>query len=873
MELDMWCDCYKTYQNDNFFKYFSDNRSSYFACKSNESAHRVFPIMIGSFLDRAITGSKTTYSTFAEKYLGCFIITGNIKILPNFLTNNTIDVHVYRQKNYKNMAWYRFNHQLKYGQDGVVNCNYPDGWMAFLQQCIHEDFVDGAVQTTNDENQHDLLTLLSTDPDLYVGLFTDIRDNYPNIDMLSNKIVISGAEILYRKRFELQNWVNASNMFENGNFYMTVSRKVSLINGIVKYKDPNSYKKRDNDMYLTIDSSRLKDTFKILAYVRRSVNDQIQNSKALEYPIDGKYFVCPLTIREMKDAGEVIYFTNNVVMSRKCNNTDILRFLNENLPRSNNQCGGYKLVLNGILTVFEVNLNNDHDRLVLLQLKRQFSSLNYIKLANHILIKNTDNMLLKWSERYQVFFSSFEIYSNFFKLSNPFETYDKYSYFTLPLLNLRYFYNALPSKTTVSINNIRGSIAYFKDLEEMDVFKRLIGHGTALVVDNYPLDQNYTTMTNKNIKQINEIDLLQYAILPDTTLPTPNQQNILEKIRLFRLNLHKQQPISTFHSLLPANHRIRDILSSMGLGDGYDDEIMDIINKKINYDTKHSNTFLLYTAFADIMGGTVEDGIVADCDFVAHAPKILINTALTIRVDPVVQSKSFIKSINFIKSIQYNNGRLLFGTIESNIALKMRCSNNVIVDKIEVSNLFLYSISIKINYDGTDLYGNAVFNSTTNTLNIEYRFYKSIGIGTKLCNKSGQKALISKIADLSTFTGKDRHGKTVKPQILYSPVSILGRLATRQVLEMFTRFDEVFVTENGGVIGIQEFYMHNIDPITRLKKSYNKLECMTQQNGFDANNLSLSAHLLKQLNNENNNIAPYIYNILQSSNNKIEMDN
>ena len=100
--------------------------------------------------------------------------------------------------------------------------------------------------------------------------------------------------------------------------------------------------------------------------------------------------------------------------------------------------------------------------------------------------------------------------------------------------------------------------------------------------------------------------------------------------------------------------------------------------------------------------------------------------------------------------------------------------------------------------------------------------------GTKILNLHGQKCIVSKVANLAKYCepAYRRDGSIVKPQILFSTTSLVGRTVASQVYSMACSKDVAF-TKDGAMIAPMGYNIHNIEASSKCKQSLVKNDLMT----------------------------------------------
>lgn len=121
-------------------------------------------------------------------------------------------------------------------------------------------------------------------------------------------------------------------------------------------------------------------------------------------------------------------------------------------------------------------------------------------------------------------------------------------------------------------------------------------------------------------------------------------------------------------------------------------------------------------------------------------------------------------------------------------------------------------------------------------INVRYSYVRSLGIGVKFANIHGQKGIVQ-VVDLSEYKYYTNDGKCVYPQVLFSPISIIGRTVASQVNSMINA--KMAISESGNVIAPMAINLHSIENCQKAGTSsgIQKLDLMAVENGILCNNL------------------------------------
>lgn len=210
------------------------------------------------------------------------------------------------------------------------------------------------------------------------------------------------------------------------------------------------------------------------------------------------------------------------------------------------------------------------------------------------------------------------------------------------------------------------------------------------------------------------------------------------------------------------------------------------VNWKKIHDTRTNNLFhdFVFTAFGDIGGGTVEDGIILDTDYVKNAPLRLNSVQYKIdlkRADNIQFQSNLMNNKIFYhpQNIRVDN-EIIFGYITSCIRLTFGSNEMVKITETNMKGSYIYCVSCTFRLDD-DAQIDINSEEGDGVIFVSYSFYEKIGIGTKISNLFGQKNVVSKIKDLKHFVGVQPNGLLVKPAILYPIQSLYGRFAASQI--------------------------------------------------------------------------------------------
>lgn len=216
--------------------------------------------------------------------------------------------------------------------------------------------------------------------DLVHSFLTDVAENAPDIDHLSNKIVLTAVDqmknlISNRKRilrdeimvedFNMMydesctsredklkrhrtrvNWLIVANVkviekcVLKGNWFLSMTssfnarnqnkNRVSQHN--VPFKSGNNMsatdmKNKNSTRFQRLEGSKQNSSLLSLGQIKRNIQEKIRNSDALKFPSDAIGFLCPVDTKEMKGTGENVFLTRFTYPAREVEPALVLEVL------------------------------------------------------------------------------------------------------------------------------------------------------------------------------------------------------------------------------------------------------------------------------------------------------------------------------------------------------------------------------------------------------------------------------------------------------------------------------------------------------------------------------------------------------------------
>lgn len=763
------CKCQKSQLK---LKSIFEERTSFMACVklNNRTHHNFFPVMVGSRYH--LTKFPGVEDELKNSH-GAFIINGELKILANILINNI-------------NLFYANRKQFLWNVGPKIQLIYKKGKV---------------YQGTEAEESKNWRTLIPDpvedhDETLYKLLFEEIREHFPKIDYLSNKIVLTAPVLLEKVlQYLLSDDVRSKiatkkDLLTNGNITFIFSKQ-PFSRQSQKITNQMAIEKKNNSIYIPIDGHKIGRVKHFVTITKRMIPQESMNSQPLQYPIDGSLFLCTLSCKEMKDAGLSINWARGVTTTTSVNLIAETAKLLETLRL---HTGEFYLAVNCIIQPLKINFTFEIFELI----KKNCPNCSIFRYKNfiHVLfIENIPVINYTTDDKCRVYVTPNEC-ANLFpsEILKKFQLEDHFCALYGDLT--QYTRHSLPTKITVSLNNWRGACYNISDtsLVEYTAFLESPGYNTGI-------------RSKGDYRYLAEIQN------PDLSVPKKMKNHLYKfpKIDSQRLYEDKLNP-------------------------------------------EHGE-LLLYVAFTT-RGESVEDGFIADKEFVENGPDLLVNVNFNIRISSNTNQPLNAKQLDkmHIKYVPLNKligKKIIFGEIivyDQNI--KIQQSKRIVVESSQINKQFIHTISHTIeNPLETEYMISSKARFDTFSVICSYRYYIKIGKGTKLCNSYGQKSEIAGVMNLGHYVGRRiSDGKLIKPQILMGAISLVGRTPSGQILDMISSPD-IAITEMGELIAPQKFVCSSILSCTKIAPSPKRIDMLTGPNCFDGNELGVTNLILNRQKN------------------------
>lgn len=835
------CKCYILYSTiDAFVENVIEKRISYMACLSYQSAerkrinHTSIPVMIGSYLDYRIRGLLAIED--CRCLWGSFIYKGVATVYANFSTFDALSMHVRQTKHAKSIDWFTY-----IDMDGLeLNyCNKKVTWIYQRKKNVNNDWVI----LLEKANPFGTKVILSD----YIEMF-DIILQYPYcMNDLSNRRFLTGPAMLEKyvehdKKRRLQKKTVSQNLrsaLEDTRTLYNVLGK----NNAVENKNWASGKCQQS-LSSTLHEGKSNLTEDIDPTSVRATNATILNSPATSCPSDALNFFDLTNVRDLKAAGAQNVFADFTIMSEETNELSLFNYIKNNIAQKN---GDHILTINGFLIDCRCSWNLK----ILISIKAIFPHVTTQYHLPYIRFSTRANILIKYSDQHDTYFSPAE--TTHFQIQYP--TADMYSITTKRIPPEGILLNP-SSKTTVAINNMKGSIAIlnYNPTNKTGLFHKLIMENSFGITA-------YMIITQDQIESLPNYATLSYNNNTDTYNKYYSKLNVAFKLtgninqHLTTTNIGKA--MKSLLRLHPPAELLFECLKSSNTpfvkkknleSNKYVGEYMSSILGSKNYKPPNLWNLKLNVVFGNPRGFCIEDGVVIDSNILQHIPPIYYNACITVEFtfDNVKNPKEsrFIQ-VDISKNSMTPND-MLIGCLVTRHELLVKKSRhvNITLFKIGSHNFHLISFSpIKTNmYDNLKI--RPIYNNKSISIVITGQKKVRLGVGCKIANAFGQKNVISQAIDLKGCSGITKDGREIHAQLVYSEVSVISRLLCGQFYHMFNSKDLAF-REDGTFIAPLYTIIHYLNPTANEKVFTVKIDTLTRNNGFMLQNLSAACDYLR----------------------------
>ncbi|ATY70178.1 lef-8 [Tomelloso virus] len=834
------CPCNDKYSTpEAFIENIIEKRGSYMACLCYEStirnrkSHSSIPIMLGSYLDFLIRGREEVEACRAQ--WGLFIVRGVLVIYPNFSTFDSLSMHVRQTKHMKSIDWFMYVDDeglaISYNNKSLT-CTYKrktyvndNVWIELLKEA--NPFKTNIVQSE------------------YVKMFDIMLQYHYSMNDLKNRQIINSPmaivkyiqyDLSRRKKQKAAGCQKLSIVFENGSLYPAFNKKNAV--------DPDENTRQYNRSYHnTMHEGRSSKASHFLPNVVRSSNAAVRNSNALSFPNDAIGYFCMLNMKDLKSAGEQNVLCDMVIMTEESDQMELFEYV----KTISVDDGENTLMINGFPTGCRKNWTLDD----LVALKLKFPNVTTQYYLPYVFLLTRPCIPIKYSEQHNVFFTPEE--TTQFQITYPEAEMLSITAKQLPIESL---IKTPSAKSTVSINNVKGSVA----MVTSPLHELLMKHSLGVTC--------YMSINPDDVEKLIEYSVIShghdttnfhryYSCLDSEFKLTEGKTNIPK-------STHPGKAMQALDSMYPANELLYEYRKMEGkpfkrVNCPENDTIVRDYRSMI-FASKHYNppkiwNLKLRAAFGNPFGACIEDGVVIDKNILPHLPKVHYNACIT--VEFTFKTVKYPKESTFI-TVETEQGitdnDLLIGCLVSEHEAYVKHSKHTNILKHKIGDHYFYLINFipKKTKTYDNLKVKHIYNNNSLMVVITGQTVVDIDVGSKIANAYGQKNIISQSADLSDCWGITRDGRKVHAQIIYSEVSIVARVTSGQLYSMFMS-NELAIGENGLFIAPVDLIVHTLHPYTNTKIIKVKNDTLTNINGFDSQNLSCTSSLLRNQN---------VYNIM-----------
>ncbi|KAI5630606.1 lef-8 [Venturia canescens] len=829
----MNCKCYNIYREEStFIESVINLRQSYMACICYESqkrkrvGHKTVPIMLGSYLDYRIRGAQAVERSRAQ--WGAVILRGMLKIYTSFSTFDALSMHVRQTHEAKSIEWFTY-----IGNEGVAlkYSNKVVEW-TYRYETQNNLSSNAWIELINQANPFIKRRILATE---YIQMFDDVLKYPYDMNDLKNRQFINGVSIM-RKYIDYElakrdkkkgvGCMKMAHAFETGALYIVLSKKNTYETEEWCKNYPQNY---DN----TLHEGRSNKTVHFLQNVTRASNDAVRNSKALTFPSDAFGFLCLLNTKDLKSAGEQNVLADFVIMTEESDPTELYEYLRRVTSEQSSITAGrsteHHLIINGFITDCRKDWTFEDFK----RLKRTLRHVTLKFYQPYIIFSTKASIPIKYSHEHDIYVSPAEVgeYNVTFPESSMISVTAK----ELVPVGIT---KTPASKSTVAINNIKGSVAnltsnFHKSLMRMSL-------GTTCYMENNTeiisalADSAVISRDNDTRHFQQAFSQLEKTFGLTTCYATSQQHDPIVggAMRSF-LKMYVLDDLLIENKGSHGTPYVRERnTESSPLVSSY----MTMLLGPKNYPPPSVWNLRLWAMFGNSNGACVEDGVVLDRKTVDAMPKIYYNACIT--VDFTLKTTRQARSPVFVAvddKDECARDETLVGCLISEHEALVKNSKHCKIVFGKIGNHYYYLLHFlpKQNNTYAGLQVRHVLHGKVITVIITGVHETRVCVGTKVANSFGQKNVCSKLADLSGYWGITRDGRKVHAQIMYSVVSIVGRVASGQLYCMLTSPD-LAIGPNKEILAPVDLVIHALHPYTNIKIFDVKVDTLTNINGFDS---------------------------------------
>lgn len=841
LQTHLLTDCHKCYGQYRTEESFLDNiinkRKSYMACLAYHANsrkrinHVSVPIILGTYLDFLIRGRDALLKTRAQ--WGQVIIRGTCKMYFSFSTFDALSMHVRKSQGNLSIEWFFYvdgegvalcyqDHVVRvtYKRETVTNLEDSGLWIDLINRANPFGGVAGEAD--------DYLTMFDT-----MLTYPYDMNNLQNRQFLTCGTIINKViehNLIKKQKKKSSGNDKLSEIFENAKFFNILSKKNTYENDMSNKNYSQNY---DNPL----SDGRSNKTSHFLPTVTRASNEAFRNSSALVYPRDAVNYLCTVNTKDLKAAGEQNVLADFVIMSEMSDPQAVYGYMRKlHEPKT----GQHSVILNGFL----VNIRCTWTFETLLDVKRS-------ECCKHVTTKyywpyvyvfTKDSIPLKFSDTYGVFFSPAETTEYGIR-------YEKGSQFSITanVLDKWALIKNPPAKTTVTINNIKGSVANVTSTFHKKIMCASRGLTCYIEIDE-PLRQKIqdsSTLSTGNAPNLEHFALITRTFdCTEPTIPSIDEPSAYRAL-LGMYDMRKLRYTST-HSPSTPTFTYQPNGSALDTVTQYRDVIFNDATKT----PQAPWNLRAWVMFGNVRGSCIEDGVVFDRKFVQSVPPVMYNACIhvTFKLQKTTKYSRFV-------AVDIGSSDTLIGCVITNTEVHVKNSKHCVILVTKIGNHFYHLIHFKPKHQYSNLsVSNVLDGNKTLTVFIHGTHAGRFGVGTKIANAYGQKNVCASVEDLSRFWGITRDGRKVHAQVVFSDVSLIGRIPVGQIRSMLASPD-CALGPNMELLAPQDLVIHTIHPYTNLKIFNFKFDTLLNSNGFDSQAVSSTVLALRT--------APVLSDVLQ----------
>lgn len=807
-----------------FYEYVIKNRNTYSATRaprklkkiSKRAQDHLIPIMLGSYLDMHIRGPAAVLKEI--RFWGGFIVNGSLCCYANFSTFDAMSLHAFTRGNECRVDWFFY-----LGEQGVsitfngyvITCDYMGSthpnWISLVELAI--PYPEPVVASE------------------YFELFNSILKTPYHVNAVENRIIMDAPHMFLKvlKRNEELNTKKLRNIFNEGTFYSSLSKNTD---------QTFTRQYTQTSLRSMIDGKGDKLPY-ILPQCTKQMNAKLQNSTAILPGDDINTIYCMLDVKDMKSAGETNTLTRSTILTQETDHMQVYNFLKGiTLPKPEESSEILKhVVINGFLVCIWLDWTKE----TLLKIKHKFPFVVTKVYGEFVHVKTKANYAVRYCEADECFYSSAEqVY-----WKPVYSEYDRMSKITSGLGP--YYYKTDASKNTVALNNIKGAISLYDSDVSKTILTNTLGTTSCMTMVENPDFTRFADISEElnDYEKNCGMDIVEYrkqifqkyksisnAKFETTNARTSKPTNYSVPRKMFQqLNMEIEgfvyvgkkivkAPVAQTNNLLLSKY-VRTVIGQPS----QEYPGMDVI-----------------CAFGNYKGLCVEDGIVLDKKLANSLPNIEHSMRITVSfIYPSSIDNRVVVNLNDNPNDDY------LGTVICDLPAKAKHSASCCVKTEQIGGHYYNQVYLLTK--GFKQYPNYSvtysIHNTKVTLIIAGSTELPIRTGSKISNQQGQKNIVTSIQDLKPLYGYTKDGKKIHAQILYSDVSLIGRIAGGQMYEMLNS-DQTAFSEDGLLLGKIKIYINSIDPYVNAKVFALKYDTYTHLNGGESQGLTHVGNVIRR---------------------------